>query len=190
MELNPYRILVQLIPGTLFLGTVLINEMKLDIIKDVSWAYALYIGLIALILGYIFNGIGHLLEGIYFRNGLEKRIQKNLKNPKKGGSVIRFFRIFSIVRSDETIESFRAGSYMKKYDSTSRNWSKEECKFARTLIITSITAACYLYFYPRHSMRCDMHWYLKVFFWILLSVSTYRYIVSRIDYSFKQLRKN
>lgn len=55
--------------------------------------------MLALILGYIFNDIGHMIESTICAKFLDPRIQKNIENHKKGGWFVRFFSYFSVMRS-------------------------------------------------------------------------------------------
>ena len=188
MEVNPYRVLVQLIPGSLFLGIILVNEVGVVEIGLMGAATITFLALLSIIFGYVFNGIGHFTEG-FFKPSLEGAIQKNLTDSSDGGRFIRLFRRFSVLRIDETIS--RQGpdpQPVRRYNQESRIWSKEENKFARTLVITSVLLLIYIYCYDMYCMNVKTRFYVRLLLWVLFVVSFYRNIVSSIDYSYK--RKN
>ncbi|MEN9998005.1 MAG: hypothetical protein RI922_995, partial [Bacteroidota bacterium] len=123
MEFNPYRVLVQLIPGSLFLGVILLNEIGIDEIGLFNSAGIIFLGILSIIIGYIFNGIGHLFEMLFYKIKLEIAIQNNLENPKKGGFIIVLFRRFSVVSMDESISPFNKDENKRLYNTESRAWS-------------------------------------------------------------------
>jgi len=189
MEFNPYRVLVQLIPGSLFLGIILLNEIGIDEIGLLNIAGIIFLGILSIIIGYIFNGLGHLLEMLFYKKKLEIAIQKNLINPKNGGFLILLFRRFSVVSMDESISAFDKTKNLKLYNTESRAWSKEENKFARTLIIMSVFLLIYIYSYDLICLTKEIWFYVQVMLWLLFIISIYRYIVSCIDYSYKRKNK-
>jgi len=188
MQLKPYHLLIQLIPGTFLLGVILLNEASREEITDMSIAF---LTVVAFIFGYIFNGVAHFIEG-FWREYLEERIHQTLENAEKGGWLIVCFRKFSVPAYDDALSKIRKGRLTeiptKLYSSSSRNWSKEEKKFARTLFLVSLSSFVYLRV-SDGNINGHLKNYLYVFFMSTCSVSIYRYFVSSIDYSYKHLHK-
>lgn len=140
---------------------------------------ALLITLFAFLFGYIFNALGHFIEAVIGRSLIQKRIELNLNDPTKGGWLIKKCRFLSVVGAH--------GVYSKKYPDASRNWSKEESKFARTLLVTDFFLLIYALFLQGYqdSDETKKWFYIQLTLIILLVVAFYRYMISSFEYIYK-----
>lgn len=187
MQINPYRVLVQLIPGSLFIGIILLNECGIEEVTLFGTAIITFLTLMSIVIGYVFNGIGHLLEMLLFKKYLESNIQINLNNPDDGGKLVRFFRKFSIISLDEVIINAEPGPrQIRSYDRESRAWSKEENKFARTLFLTCVFLFVYLFSVNYKCISVNIFFNIIISLFVLMIIAFYRYIVSHIDYCYKR----
>lgn len=186
MNFKPYHLLVQLIPGSLFLGIVLLNELQSKEMGALGWISST---VVAFIIGYAFNGIAHFFEGMW-RKPLETRIQKTLIKESEGGWFIKCFRKYSVPTFDEFLGELSTDvNYSPKpYNSSSRNWSKEEKKFARTLFFVCIASLVYVLL-CKGCITDHLRNYLSLFLALTIIVSFYRYVVSSIDYAYKHKNK-
>lgn len=187
MNFRPYDILTQLIPGILLVGfCVFATDFKFAEIEFNTAHYA-FGTVVCFIVGYVINGIGHMFE-TSLSTGLRKKVFESYKN----GTVSKLLwplKLFTKLQSinnkkpnlpDKLSEIFDEMN-SEKYQKLA--WQNQDKKFARSIIVTSISLLCFYLIIGLKISLIDYSNYILSFILLLLFISIYRYIQSSIDYT-------
>ena len=185
MNFRPYDILTQLIPGILVTGFITLGTE--NEISDIEFNLALsaLATVVAFIVGYIINGIGHILE-TPLTKGLNNSILKAYRINKIKFPLI-LFRPFSKLKYidkksiglpkdfSDLFEEIKTGKYEKL------DWLNQDKKFARSLIVSSILI---LVIAANFDVKIQVLQFKPfVLLFVLLLIALYRYLQSSIDYA-------
>lgn len=190
MELKPYHILVQLIPGSFFFGIIVLNEFKP---KQIGGIDILFFIVLAFVAGYLLNGLSHLAENL-FKRRLEKWIRQTIADIDSSNAFIRLFRWFSSVRTIEetrllTGDPHKNNNVNRVYSGEDILWTKDERKFSRVFLFTTVCTLLYFTNTMTGSIMYPFKTHLVVFFLLLILTAFYRYMEYSIDYIYKKDNK-
>lgn len=188
MQFRPYDILTQLIPGILIVGVfLLVTEHSLNWQELGTGSFG-FIVVLSFIVGYLVNGIGHML-GSLMAHKLSDRVKELYDSKKKLKGIWRIISIFTKLKHESKSEDLKGKSFSDLFDSIKTDehakldWLNQDKKFARSLIITSISLLLEITILPLNELASNYLLQMIIGVVVLFLISFYRYVQCSVDYA-------